>query len=325
LVDPNGQVVGINYAGSSSTSQYFAINGADAQPVLQQLEAGTSIDTIGVNGEAVQSSDGKISGIWVSSVESGSPADKSGVQPGDIITNLENLVLGTDGTMSDYCNILRSHKAGDTLSIQVLRFATSEILTGELNGRTLAVAGSFGSTGSQGTPSSSGTQTTGSDYSSYVVVTDNSKTIQMEVPAEWVQVDGSPWQDSGKNIGVSISAAADLQKLTSGWTESGVFFGASADLAQLGGYIQVLDATRSSFTECKLKQRQNYNDGLYKGAVDIYINCGGQGGTAATVLSAVPLDNSQAYEILVEQVITKDADINALTHILTTFKVIGSF
>ncbi len=133
LVDPNGQVVGINYAGSSSTNQYFAINANDALPVLQQLQAGTSVDTIGVNGEAVRSSDGTISGIWVSSVESGSPADKSGVQPGDIITNLENLVVGTDGTMSDYCNILRSHKSGDTLSIQVLRFGTSEILTGELN------------------------------------------------------------------------------------------------------------------------------------------------------------------------------------------------
>jgi serine protease Do len=326
LVDPNGQVVGINYAGSSSTSQYFAINGNDALPVLQELEAGTSVDTIGVNGEAVQSQDKTIVGIWVSSVKSGSPADKSGVQPGDIITNLENLVLGTDGTMSDYCNILRSHKASDTLSIQVLRFATSQILTGELNGRALAVAGTFGSTGSQSTPSGSSTQTSGSDYSSYVVVKDNSNTIQMEVPAEWVEVDGSPWNDnSGKTLGVSISAAADLKKLTSGWTESGVFFGASADLAQLGGYIQVLDLTRDSFKDCKLKQRQNYDDGTYKGAVDIYYNCGGQGGSTATVLSVVPKDNSQAYEILVEQVLTKDVDINALTHILSTFKVIGSF
>jgi serine protease Do len=325
LVDPSGGVVGINYAGSSSTSQYFAINASDAQPVLQQLEAGTSVDTIGVNGEAVQSQDGRISGIWVSSVQSGSPADKAGVHPGDIITNLENLVLGTDGTMSDYCNILRSHKSSDTLSIQVLRFGTGEILTGELNGRAMAVAANFGTSGSQGTPSSSGSQSGSGDYSSYVVVHDNSNTIEMEIPAEWAQVDGSPWQDSGQNIGVSISAAADLQKLTSTWDESGVFFGASDQLAQLGGYIQVLDATRDSFKDCKFKQRQNYNDGLYKGAVDIYDNCGGTGGSSATVLSAVPVDNSQAYEILVEQIITKDADINALTHILKSFKVIGSF
>ncbi len=157
------------------------------------------------------------------------------------------------------------------------------------------------------------------------MVRDNSNTIEMQVPAEWVQVDGSPWQDSGKTIGVSISASADLQKLNKGWTELGVFFGASADLAQLGGYIQVLDATRSSFTGCTFKQRQNYDDGLYRGAIDIYANCGGQGGSSATVLSAVPSDNSQSYEILVEQVLTKDADINALTTILKSFKVIGSF
>jgi serine protease Do len=324
LVDQNGQVVGINYAGSSSTSQYFAINAGDAQPVLNELKSGKSVDTIGVNGEAVRSEDGSISGIWVSSVQSGSPADKAGVKAGDIITNLENLVVGTDGTMSDYCNILRSHKSEDTLSVQVLRFDTLEVLTGELNGRALAVAGNFSVTATQSSPGGT-SGTTGSDYSSYVTVSDNSNTIEIEIPAEWAQVDGSPWVNSGSTIGASISAAADLDKLNNSWTESGVFFGASDQLAQLGGYIQVLDVTRDSFKDCKLKNRESYDDGLYKGAADIYTNCGGQGGSQAMVLSAVPKDNSQAYEILVELIVTKDADLNALDHILKSFKVIGSF
>lgn len=41
---------------------------------------------------------------------------------------MENLVLATDGTMSDYCDILRSHKSTDTLNLEVLRFATGEAL-----------------------------------------------------------------------------------------------------------------------------------------------------------------------------------------------------
>jgi serine protease Do len=133
LVTSDGKVVGVNYAGASDTNQYFSINAADARAIVEQLRAGTDLDSIGVNGEAVITED-DITGIWVSSVESGSPADRAGVEAGDIITMLEGLVLSTDGTMADYCDILRSRNATDTMSIEVLRYATSEVLEGQLNG-----------------------------------------------------------------------------------------------------------------------------------------------------------------------------------------------
>jgi hypothetical protein len=38
----------------------------------------------------------------------------------------------------------------------------------------------------------------------------------------------------------------------------------------------------------------------------------------------VPNDNSQAFLILVEMQITKDADFDALDQILATFEVVGS-
>ena len=47
--------------------------------------------------------------------------------------------MATDGTMADYCDILRSHKSSDTLNLEVLRFGTGELLEGQLNGRDLAV------------------------------------------------------------------------------------------------------------------------------------------------------------------------------------------
>jgi hypothetical protein len=82
-------------------------------------------------------------------VQSGSPADKAGIAPGDLLLTLENLDLATDGTMADYCDILRSHDPGDTLSVIVFRPGTGEILEGQLNGRELAVTGSIDTTGSQ--------------------------------------------------------------------------------------------------------------------------------------------------------------------------------
>jgi S1-C subfamily serine protease len=143
LITGDGQVVGINYSTLKSANQYFAIDAKTAQPVVEQLMKGKDIDAIGINGTAVRSDDGKLSGIWVASVKSGSPADKSGVKPGDILYQMENLVLATDGTMKDYCDIIRTHKPNDTLSLKIIRFAAGELLEGQLNGRELSVTGKF--------------------------------------------------------------------------------------------------------------------------------------------------------------------------------------
>ena len=137
LVTPDGQVIGVNYAGDNETRQGFTIAREAALPVIAQLRQGQDVHSIGVNGEAV--SDGEsLFGIWVSSVESGSPADRAGVRPGDIITHLEGLQLATDGSMSAYCDILRSHNPGDKLRIRVFRYLTGEELEGQLNGDPLA-------------------------------------------------------------------------------------------------------------------------------------------------------------------------------------------
>ena len=163
LVDANANVVGINYAGSSTTNQYFAIDRGTALPVIDQLRTGVDVDSIGINGEAVASEDGSLTGIWVSSVKSGSPADKTGVKGGDIITSLENLTLASDGTLKDYCDILRTHTSTDTLAMEVLRWDTQEVLQGQLNGRQLEVAYAFGSPTSEGsgTAAASPTDTSG--------------------------------------------------------------------------------------------------------------------------------------------------------------------
>ncbi len=156
LVDANGAVIGINYSTRESANQYFAIGGDIAQLIIEQLRSGSDIDSIGVNGSAVISEDGSISGVWVSSVKSGTPADKAGLQPGDIIYQMEGLVLATDGTMKDYCDVVRSHTPFDTLSMTVIRFDSGELLEGQLNGRELEVTGTFDTSGGSGGQTSSG-------------------------------------------------------------------------------------------------------------------------------------------------------------------------
>jgi S1-C subfamily serine protease len=89
VVNENGQVVAVHYAGSSESRQAFGIAGDLAKPVTDQLATGKDVDSIGINGEAVSNEDGSIVGIWVSAVTSGSPADKAGIEAGDIINMME--------------------------------------------------------------------------------------------------------------------------------------------------------------------------------------------------------------------------------------------
>jgi serine protease Do len=143
LVTSDGKVVGIHFASRKDANQYFAISESTAKSVVADLMKGQDVDSIGVNGSVVSNDDGSITGVWVASVASGSAADKAGIKPGDLIVQLENLVVGTDGTMADYCSVIRTHDSDSTLSVTVWRWSTGEILEGQLNGRELEVTGTF--------------------------------------------------------------------------------------------------------------------------------------------------------------------------------------
>lgn len=130
LVTAGGLVVGINYAGNNE-SQSFAIGYAEAIKVIPALQNGEDVTSIGINGTAIAAD--SASGIWVHSVAAGSPADLVGVRGGDVVTELSGLIPAVDGTMSDYCDVLRSHRSGDAIQIEVWRDSAGGYLEGTLN------------------------------------------------------------------------------------------------------------------------------------------------------------------------------------------------
>ncbi|HWS23437.1 MAG TPA: trypsin-like peptidase domain-containing protein [Anaerolineales bacterium] len=146
LITNDAKVVGVNYRVYKEAGQNFAIDQKLGKPVIDKLIEGEDVYSIGINGSAVMSEDGSISGIWVASVESGSVADKAGIKAGDVIYQLENLVLATDGSMKDYCDILKTHDVSDTLNVTIIRYDTGEVLEGQLNGRELEVTSNFDTT-----------------------------------------------------------------------------------------------------------------------------------------------------------------------------------
>lgn len=317
LVSEDGRIIGINYAGNSSTNQYYAISGSTAQSLVERLQSGENINSIGINGSAVNDGQG-LSGVWVSSVKSGSPADVAGVKGGDIITAMEGLILATDGTMADYCDILRSHNASDTLNLTVLRFDTQEILEGQLNGRVLEPSFSFAQSlegeAANTAPSDSGEPSGG--YSGYTAINDDSGVLTVEVPNEWRDVDGSAWTVENDVIGWSVTAAPDINGFQTTWTTPGMFFGAST---QLTDYSQdeLLDFFDYS-ESCTNGGRDSYEDALYTGSYDLWQNCGDTD-TLFVVVSAKP--ESGDYSIVVSIQVVTDADLAALDQILNTFVV----
>ncbi|MBE2220819.1 MAG: trypsin-like peptidase domain-containing protein [Anaerolineae bacterium] len=316
LVTTDGKIVAVNYAGSSDTNQYFAIAQAQALPVIEQLKQGGDFLSIGVNGTAVNDGQG-ISGIWVSSVKSGSPADEAGVTGGDIITSLEGLILATDGTIADYCDILRTHDPEDKLAIEVLRYSSQEILEGQLNGRELEQTFSFAQTleqeASDDTTNSSGTAD--ATYTDYMTISDDSGALVLDVPTSWGDVDGTAWDFEGENIGLSVVAAPSLNDFYNSWNTPGVFFGATDQFDLTVG--ELLDAFEFS-SDCTYGERTAYEDSAYTGEYDVWLNCGGTD-TLLVVLAATPPDGS--YHTLVMIQVVSDADLEALDQILATFVV----
>lgn len=319
LVDKNGQVVAINYAGNSETNQYFAISRDDALEVIDQLRAGENVDTIGINGEAI--SDGEnLTGIWISSVKSGSPADQVGIQPGDILVAMEGISLATDGTMATYCDILRSHQPSDALAIQVLRFETKEMLEGQLNGRELATSFSFAEGLEEENAGTSGQSTTTdapAGYSGYTTVSDRSGILAVEVPLEWADVEDSDWVWQEETVGIRLVATTDLDTLYDSWGTPGVLFHVSTSLIENNTPEDLLDAIDYSET-CTYTGREPIPDGFYTGFYDLWSACDNSD-SRAVIVSVVP--ETQDFIVFFEIYIASEADVEALDHILDSFVV----
>lgn len=315
VVTEDGKAVAVHYAGYPEAVQHFAIARPEAQPIIEKLRTGRDVDTIGVNGEAINNGQG-LSGIWVSSVASGSPADVAGLKGGDIITELEGLVLATDSTKSDYCDILRTHEPGDTLDLKVIRFSTEEVLEGQLNGRPLEHSFSFAH------EVESAQAESGTGYTGYTPVTDNSGALRIEVPNEWADLTGNSWEIDGDVVGGAIVASASLDGFYESWTEPGVFFGASSELLESISFEQLLDFPEHDFSvDCTYEGRKEYQDPQYRGLYDHYSNCGGEGGSTFVNLAAVPEDG--AFVIWLQMQVVTEADLEALDRMLNSFQVVG--
>ena len=132
LVNADGQVVGMDSAGSSSQSSLspsttgFAIPIGNTQTIAHQIESGKSDGTITIGDRAIlgaqvqdlntpgAGSDPSTSGVPVSGVETGSPADQAGLTAGDTIVSLDGNPVSS---IADLSAAMSHHHPGDKVSL----------------------------------------------------------------------------------------------------------------------------------------------------------------------------------------------------------------
>ncbi|MCL2802555.1 MAG: S1C family serine protease [Micrococcales bacterium] len=312
LLNENGQVVGIHYAGwetSAGERLHYAIAADLAVPVVDTLKGG-DFESIGVNGFAIDDDESGLVGIWVSGVAPGSPAAKVGILAGDIITTMNGLPVGQNRNFSGYCNVIRT--AGQApISVEVLRFDTSEMLRGEINGdKVLEQTVSFrqeieDQTGGGGVGGG------GADYT-YEMVVDDTGVLQVEVPVQWSSRDTAPIQ--GDTPTPAITASPNINSYDTGWNTPGVTI---LRIPEIPSSDDVLSAFGSTFASgCTVGEISDYADGMYTGRFQVYSDCGGTDTVGVVLVTSA--DAGGHGIVLVAQVLT-EADVGALQHAFETF------
>jgi serine protease Do len=314
LVSADGKVVGVNYAGGAAvttTAQFYAIASDLAQPVIEKLKT-RDFESLGINGWAVYDDSAGIAGIWVAGVAAGSPASKADLLPGDIITSMNGLPVGTDGTFKDYCDVIRT--AGTKpIAIEVLRYDTAEVLRGEINGdQPIELAFSFADQLQSEVDVNQGTTT----YSSYQTITDDTGTLVMDVPVEWSDIATAPLDQDGVQIPV-LSASTSQDDLYNTYDVPGVVL---LKLPATNDIPTTLANAAPNTGECTDLGISDYSDPVFTGQYQVWDACGGTA-TALVVLAAVPQDSAY-MAVMIVQVLT-DADIEALDKMFATFNVVA--
>ena len=127
LVNSNGEVIGINtlkLSGTGVEGMGFAIPISSTTDIIDQLIEYKTVKRpyIGISGVAVDEKTAKNynipTGVYVYSAEKDSPAEKAGLQKGDVITHIE----GTEvKNVNELNKVKNKSKIGDTVTLKIYR------------------------------------------------------------------------------------------------------------------------------------------------------------------------------------------------------------
>ena len=127
LVNSKGEVIGINtlkLSGSGVEGIGFAIPINSTKPIYEQLISDGKVKRpyIGISGRDVDAATAKkyelVEGVYIVSVEQFTSAEKAGLKPYDIITEIDGKQIKT---MEELNEIKNTHNIGDSITLKVYR------------------------------------------------------------------------------------------------------------------------------------------------------------------------------------------------------------
>ena len=313
LVGADGRVVGVHYSSGdwgTGTSQFFAISSELAQGVVENLYEG-DFESLGINGSAVNDGEGT-AGVWVAAVAAGTPASEVGLLPGDIVTALNGLPLGSDGTMKDYCDVIRTAGEGEPMAIEVLRFDSQEVLRGEINNPDKALTQAF-SFAEEIETSGEAPVEEGTTYE-YTSLVDDTGRMTVDVPVSWSDVYTVPVEGGGP----FISASTNLLDLEASWLTPGMF--AVGIEGPLNFEESVTNYGLPEGTCVDTTGMLDYDDGLYAGLYQVWYECGDTT-TGYAVVAAT--DSDGAWSLVLAWQFVTTADLEAFDQAIRTIYVTG--
>lgn len=312
LVDPEGKVVGVNYAGRDDLDYNYAIHRDQVLPVIKDLEAGTPVLSLGLNAQALAPADnGTPNGIWIESLAAGGPADIAGVEPGDVLLEMAGIGMARDGSLGDYCQVLKTQGVDATIDFQVYRPIENAVYEGQFNGKELKLVSQGNSQGGGGG---------GGAVDSFVTVTDDSGAVSVKVPSNWNQIDGSSFSDDSGATYYDVTATTDLANYNSSWSVPGVRVTASQD-AFGSDLMQIINNYKSGVgADCTVGSEGPYDDSYYIGQFVYFTGCGGTSADYAVVV-ANDANNTHLMILTVQMVTDSDKDV-VLNNILNSFQAV---
>jgi putative serine protease PepD len=135
LLDSGGRVIGVNSQIATAGSQGnigigFAVSSNVVREVIPRLEQGNSIRRAYMGVSTSDSVTGQ--GAEVATVEPGKPAEKAGIEQGDIITRVDGERVASS---ADVARLVQQHKPGEEVEVEVERFGDRRSFTVKLGTR----------------------------------------------------------------------------------------------------------------------------------------------------------------------------------------------
>ncbi len=317
LVDGSGRVVGVNTATSSAAQ--FSVPASVAQPIVERLAAGDDVDSVGLNVVAVRDEVSNEAGVWVVSVRTGSIADRAGIEPGDFIVRMEGIRVGLDGTLADYCGVIRT-AGGAPVAVEVVR--GDQTLAGVLGGdEAMTPVLGFSDDVDPGTaaPDPAGLPVEAAPYVGFERVVDDTGVLAFDVPVEWVDRRTGPVFLAGADR-PAVAASSDVAAMDAAAGSTYDVGGVATALFSVTTSMQdtfavIMDNSPWTY-DCETSPTSGFDDGVYRGLAAVFTGCNGGGG--AVISAAIERIGSGKW-MLINVFAATTADVDAAWRVLETF------